>query len=89
MLHEIVIQLKEETAAELQKQPADATLPVLQLASDLNVELVAHQPVEHGEVCTFFSIMQSDAETARQTAERFASCEGVTAAYVKPQGTPP
>lgn len=91
MLHEVVIQLQEDIAVELHEQRAHykTARPVLRVAEELNVELVPHDSGTDDELDSFFSIMVSDAESAEHIAERFATCEGVSAAYVKPQGAPP
>jgi hypothetical protein len=91
MLHEIVIQVNKDVATELRRRKAetDSAQQLADLAADLNVELIPQAPESAGESSLFFSIMVPSAEPAQQIADRFKSCQGVNAVYVKPQGGPP
>ena len=91
MLHEIVIRLDEDVATELRQQPNDYKFAkqVVGLAAELEVELIPHDPESTGESSLFFSIVVPCAEPAGPIADRFESCAGVDAVYVKPQGGPP
>lgn len=91
MLHEIVIQLDKDVATELRLQPTDykCAKQVVGLAAELGIELIPQDPESTGESSSFFSILVPSAQSARPIAERFETCAGVNAVYVKPQGEPP
>ena len=90
MVYEIIVQLRAEVASEVrQHRQTQAAKSVVDLAVELKVELTPQGSEGEGELSTFFSIMLHDDEQARRIVQRFADCEGVSAAYIKPMGEPP
>ena len=88
----ITLQIQPEVAKALRHR--DVTSPaaskLLGAAKELGVAITPiHPDTADAELSTYFTTTAPDRAAAREVIERLRSCDGVSAAYIKPAASLP